>query len=451
MGKLFGTDGVRGIANRDLTPELAYKLGRIGAYILSKENKKRAKVAIGKDTRISGDLLESAMTAGFLSMGVDVISLGVIPTPAVAYLTRYLGADFGVVISASHNPAEYNGIKFFDSRGYKLPDEVEEQIEEYILDDRDVDVRMEGKDVGTIIYDENSINEYTDFLKTTINCDFKGFKIAVDAGNGAAYKSAPKLLKDLGADVVIINDNPDGININKGCGSTDPEVISQLVKEVGADIGLSFDGDADRLIAVDEKGDIVDGDHIMAICGLNLKKHNKLKKNTIVGTVMSNIGLEIAMKEHGCSVVKTKVGDRYVLEEMMKEGYSLGGEQSGHVIFLDHNTTGDGLLTAIQLIATMKDENKKLSELAKVMTSYPQVLVNAKVKKENKEAYKNDDVIMKEIASVEEKLAGEGRVLIRPSGTEPLVRVMLEGKNQEELNKMATSLAKLIEERLGQF
>jgi len=449
MGKLFGTDGVRGIANRDLTPELAYKLGRIGAYILSKDNNKRSKVVIGKDTRISGDLLESAMTAGFLSMGVDVISVGVIPTPAVAYLTRYLGADIGVVISASHNPAEYNGIKFFNSEGYKLPDSVEEEIEEYILNDRDVDVRMEGKDVGVIIYDENSIDEYTDFLKTTLNCDFKGLKIAVDAGNGAAYKSAPKLLKDLGAEVVIINDNPDGTNINKGCGSTDPEVIAELVKKVQANIGVSFDGDADRLIAVDENGEVVDGDHIMAICGVNLKKHGKLNRDTIVGTVMSNIGLEVAMKEYGCNVVQTKVGDRYVLEEMVKEGYSLGGEQSGHVIFLDYNTTGDGLLTAIQLIATMKEEGKKLSELSRIMTSYPQVLVNAKIKKENKEAYKDDSVIMKEITAIEEKLAGEGRVLIRPSGTEPLVRVMLEGKNQEELNTLATNLAKLIEERLS--
>ncbi|QUH18896.1 phosphoglucosamine mutase [Alkaliphilus sp. B6464] len=448
MGKLFGTDGVRGIANRDLTPELAYRLGRIGAYILSKDNNKRAKVVIGKDTRVSGDLLESAMTAGFLSMGVDVISLGVIPTPAVAYLTRYLEADFGVVISASHNPSEYNGIKFFNSQGYKLPDAVEDEIEEYILNDRDVNVKIEGKDVGIIIYDDNSIDEYTDFLKTTLSCDFKGLKVAVDAGNGAAYKSAPKLLKDLGAEIIVINDNPDGTNINKGCGSTNPEVIAQLVKETGANIGISFDGDADRLIAVDENAEIVDGDHIMAICGANLKKHNRLKKDTIVGTVMSNIGLEIAMKEYGCSVIKSQVGDRYVLEEMIKGGYSLGGEQSGHVIFLDHNTTGDGLLTAIQLIATMKEEGKKLSELASIMTSYPQVLINAKVKKENKGAYKEDPVIMKEITAIEEKMAGQGRVLIRPSGTEPLVRVMLEGKNQEELNTLATNLAKLIEERL---
>lgn len=449
MGKLFGTDGVRGIANRDLTPELAYKLGRIGAYILSKNNNRKAKVAIGKDTRISGDLLESAMTAGFLSMGVDVISLGVIPTPAVAYLTRHLEADFGVVISASHNPAEYNGIKFFNSQGYKLPDAVEDEIEEYILNNRDVEVRMEGKDVGVIIHDENSVEEYTNFLKSTVNCDFKGLKIAIDAGNGAAYKSAPKLLNDLGAEVIIINDNPDGTNINKKCGSTDPEVIAKLVKETNANIGISFDGDADRLIAVDENGEIVDGDHIMAICGANLKKHGKLKKDTIVGTVMSNIGLEIAMKEYGCNVVKTKVGDRYVLEEMVKEGYSLGGEQSGHVIFLDYNTTGDGLLTGIQLIATMIDENKKLSELSSIMTSYPQVLVNARVKNENKEAYTEDKNIMREIREIEEKLAGEGRVLIRPSGTEPLVRVMLEGKKQDELNVLATNLAKLIEETLG--
>lgn len=449
MGKLFGTDGVRGIANRDLTPELAYKLGRIGAYVLSKDSNKKAKAVIGKDTRISGDLLESAMTAGFLSMGVDVVSLGVIPTPAVAYLTRYLDADFGVVISASHNPAEYNGIKFFNSQGYKLPDEVEEEIEEYILNDRDVDIRVEGKDVGVIIYDNNSIEEYTDFLKTTVNCDFKGLKVAVDTGNGAAYRPAPKLLKDLGAEVIIINDNPDGTNINKGCGSTNPEVIAKLVKDVGANIGISFDGDADRLIAVDETGEVVDGDHIMAICGANLKKHNRLKKDTIVGTVMSNIGFEIAMNEHGCNIIKSQVGDRYVLEEMIKGGYSLGGEQSGHVIFLDHNTTGDGLLTAIQLIATMKEEGKKLSELASIMTSYPQVLVNAKVKKDNKEAYKEDSVIIKEITAIEEKMAGQGRVLIRPSGTEPLVRVMLEGKDQEELNTLATTLAKLIEERLG--
>ncbi len=450
MGKLFGTDGVRGIVNRDLTPELAYKLGHIGAHVLTGEvNNKKAKVVIGKDTRISGDLLESAITAGFLSMGVDVVSLGVIPTPAVAYLTRYLGADFGIVISASHNPAEYNGIKFFNSEGYKLSDEVENKIEEYILNHGDVDNRVEGKDVGLIVHDENAVGEYISFLKTTLDCDFKSFKIAVDAGNGAAYKVAPKLLQELGADVFIINNQPDGININDDCGSTNPQKVVELVKETKADIGLSFDGDADRLIAVDEKGNIVDGDHIMAICAANLKKHGRLKNNTVVGTVMSNMGFEIAMKEQGLNVKRTKVGDRYVLEEMIKGEYCLGGEQSGHVIFLDYNTTGDGLLTAVQLIAVMKEEGKKLSELANIMTSYPQILVNAGVKKENKEKYREDPVIMKEIKAVKEKMAGQGRVLIRPSGTEALIRVMLEGKNQDELNILATNLANFIEERLG--
>ncbi|HZK57206.1 MAG TPA: phosphoglucosamine mutase [Clostridia bacterium] len=450
MGKLFGTDGIRGIANRDLTPELAYKLGRIGAYVLlDEDDNKKGKVVIGKDTRISGDLLESAITAGILSMGADVVSLGVAPTPAVAYLTRYLRADFGIVISASHNPAEYNGIKFFNNEGYKLLDETENKIEEYILNHIDVNSGVEGKDIGSIIYDRNSIYEYINFLKTTLDCNFEGFKIAVDAGNGAVYKAAPKLLRDLGAEVFVINDQPNGININEDCGSTNPQKVAGLVRETGADIGLSFDGDADRLITVDENGEIVDGDYIMAICAADLKKYGKLKNNTVVGTVMSNMGFEAAMREQGCNVARAQVGDRYVLEEMIKGGYCLGGEQSGHVIFLDYNTTGDGLLTAIQLIGVMKKEGKKLSELTDIMTSYPQVLVNARVKKENKEKYTEDLVIMEEIKVIEEKMTGYGRVLIRPSGTEALVRVMLEGRNQEELNILATDLAKLIEERLG--
>lgn len=449
MGKLFGTDGVRGIANRDLTPQLAYKLGRIGAYVLNRNNNKKARAVIGKDTRISGDLLEAAITAGFLSMGVDVVSAGIIPTPGVAHLTRHLKADLGVVISASHNPAPYNGIKFFNSEGYKLSDEVEEEIEKYILNGEDVNIVKEGKDVGIIIHGEDSRDQYIDYLKTSLKNDLTGLKIAVDTGNGAAYKLAPKLLKDLGAQVIVINDRPDGININEDCGSTNPEKVGQLVRETKADIGLAFDGDADRLIAVDENGNVVDGDYIMAICAVNLKKHGRLKNNTVVGTVMSNMGFEVAMGENGCRVKRTKVGDRYVLEEMIKGDYSLGGEQSGHVIFLDYNTTGDGLLTAIQLISVMKEEGKKLSQLASIMTSYPQVLVNARVKKENKEKYKEDKLIMEEIKAIEEKIAGQGRVLIRPSGTEALVRVMLEGKNQEELNRLANNLAKLIEERLG--
>jgi phosphoglucosamine mutase len=447
MGKLFGTDGVRGIANRDLTPELAYKLGRVGAYILLKE-KDEAKVIIGKDTRISGALLECALAAGFLSMGVEVLSLGVIPTPAVAYLTRLLKADCGVMISASHNPAEYNGIKFFNYQGYKLPDEVEEEIERYILNNKEVEYRAEGSKMGRFVHVENAVEQYKTYLKSIFCCRFEKLKIAVDTGNGAAYEAAPEILKELGAEVFLINNVPNGININLNCGSTHPEAVQNLVKSTGADIGLAFDGDADRLIAVDEKGQIVDGDHIMAICAVKLKNQKGLRNNTIVATVMSNIGLDIAMKEKGCRVVKTKVGDRYVLEEMINKGYSLGGEQSGHVIFLDYNTTGDGLLTALQLISALKEEKKPLSELASMMTSYPQVLVNAKVKNENKEAYLKDMDIINEISRIEKRMEGQGRVLIRPSGTEPLVRVMLEGKNQEELAHLATSLAKLIESKL---
>lgn len=448
MGKLFGTDGVRGIANKDLTPELAYKLGRIGAYVLLK-NSKKAKVIIGKDTRLSGDLLENAMVAGFLSMGVDVVALGVIPTPAVAYLVRHLQTDCGVMISASHNPAEYNGIKFFNHQGYKLPDEVEDEIEGYILEDKDVEIRVTGADIGVLTPLENANQLYSSYLASTIEGDLKGLKVVLDTGNGAAYKIAEEIFVELGAEVHIINNKPNGVNINLHCGSTHPEVLQAVVKEVGADLGITFDGDADRAIAVSNEGQIIDGDHIMAICSRRLKRHNALKKNTLVATVMSNIGLDIAMKEMGCQTVKTKVGDRYVLEEMIKENYSLGGEQSGHIIFLDYNTTGDGILTALQLVAAVKEENKSLSELSKIMTSYPQVLVNAKVTGPDKNAYLEDAEIMAEIKRIEEKLAGEGRVLIRPSGTEPLVRVMLEGKDQEELNILANSLAKLIENRLN--
>ncbi|WP_026476493.1 phosphoglucosamine mutase [Alkaliphilus transvaalensis] len=450
MGKLFGTDGVRGIANKELTPELAYKLGRVGAYELLKDNKNtKAKVVIGKDTRRSGDLLETAMAAGFLSMGIDVISLGVIPTPAVAYLIRHLKADCGVVISASHNPAEYNGIKFFDHRGYKLPDEMEAEIEGYILRNEDVPTRPTGADIGVLTHYNAAGDEYINFLKSTVKRDFKGLKIAMDTGNGAAYLLAPKLFRELGAEVFVVNEEPNGLNINFNCGSTHPEVVQKLVEETNAHVGITFDGDADRAIAVNEKCQIVDGDHIMAICGSKLKKHNVLKNDTIVATVMSNIGLELCMKDFGCQVAKTKVGDRYVLEEMIKNNYSLGGEQSGHIIFLDYNTTGDGLLTALQLVDTIVEEEKPFSVLSSMMTSYPQVLVNAKVKNENKDGYLKDEEIIAEIKRIEDHLAGKGRVLIRPSGTEPLVRVMLEGQNQEELNHLATELAKMIEEKLS--
>ncbi|MCD5414152.1 MAG: phosphoglucosamine mutase [Clostridiales bacterium] len=450
MRKLFGTDGVRGIANKDLTPELAYRLGRAGAYVLFKDkNKDKTKVIIGKDTRISGDMLENAMSAGFLSMGVDVLSLGVVPTPAIAHLARELGADCGVMISASHNPVEYNGIKFFDNRGCKLRDEAESEIEKIVLQNDEIQYRAVNEKVGIIKRVENAIELYMEYLLKTTSHNFIGMKIAIDTANGSAYEVAPKLLKQLGAEVFVINDKPDGMNINLNCGSTHLEAIKKLVKETGSDIGISFDGDADRALAVDSKCQIIDGDYIMAICGMKLKKKKELNKDTIVATVMSNIGLDLAVRKENISVLKTKVGDRYVLEEMINNNYTLGGEQSGHIIFLKHNTTGDGLLTAIQLIDTIKEEGKTLEELASVMTSYPQVLVNASVKKENKTEYLRDKEIMEEIERIENSMSGKGRVLIRPSGTEPVVRVMLEGENQKDLEYLATKLAKLIESRLS--
>lgn len=447
MGKLFGTDGVRGIANKDLTSDLAYKLGRVTGYFLTK-GKKRPKMVVGQDTRISGDMLEGALSAGLNSVGIDVLYVGVLPTPAVACLIRILDADGGVMISASHNPVEYNGIKFFNEGGFKLTDEMENSIEEYILNDIDVDFLPTSGDVGRKIRVENPERKYMDFLKNTIDVDFKGLKVAVDCGNGAVCNIAPELLHELGAKVYVIHNEPNGVNINVNCGSTNTKEIERLVGETGADVGLSFDGDADRLIAVDENGNIVDGDHILAICGIHMKDKGKLKSNTIVGTVMTNMGLDICLKEHGINTIKTKVGDRYVLEEMIKGHHSLGGEQSGHIIFLDENTTGDGLLTAIQLLSVVKERNEKLSKLASVMKEMPQVLVNAEVAKEKKNSYLEDEVIVNKINEIENHFHGKGRVLIRPSGTEPLVRVMIEGQNQEEIIKYAKELATLIEERL---
>ncbi len=447
MGRLFGTDGVRGIANKELTVELAYKLGQAGAYVLGK-NKEKCKIVIGRDTRISGDMLEAAMVAGICSVGSDVITVGVIPTPGVAYLTRKYKADAGVVISASHNPVEYNGIKFFNSQGYKLNDDVEKEIEDIILDNYNITDLPTGENIGKKIEMTDAVNTYIEFLKNTVDVDFTGLKVALDCGNGAASLVAPKLFKDLGADIEVINDNPTGTNINVECGSTNPEKLQELILKSGADIGLSFDGDADRLIAADEKGKIVDGDHIMAICGVNLKQNGELSQNKVIATVMSNMGLDICLAEHGIDIVKTKVGDRYVLEEMLKSRSVIGGEQSGHIIFLNHNTTGDGCLSGLKLTSVLKTSNKKISELAKVMTSLPQILVNAKVDNSKKKKYMEDEFIRQEINKVEEKFHGQGRVLIRPSGTEPLVRVMIEGKNQEELKQIAEDLAKLIEERL---
>lgn len=448
MGKLFGTDGVRGIANTELTCELAYKLGRIGAYLLT-EGKKKAKIVVGKDTRVSGDMLEASLIAGILSVGSDALCLGVIPTPAVAYLTRKYNADAGIVISASHNPVEYNGIKFFNRDGFKLADEVEEKIEDYILNNKDIDYKPIGNEVGKKINVETAIDDYSQFLKSTIDVNLMGMKVAIDCSNGASYMTAPKTLRELGAEIDVINHNPDGYNINYNCGSTHPEIIQQHVLETKADLGLAFDGDADRLIAVDEKGNIIDGDKIMAVCGAYLLEEGELKDNTLVATVMSNIGLEKALDKYNCNIVKTKVGDRYVLEEMKKSGYVLGGEQSGHIIFLEHNTTGDGLLSALQLISVVKKKNKPLSELASIMKVYPQVLKNARVSNDKKKKYLKDEKIASRIQEIEEIFHGEGRVLIRPSGTEPLVRVMLEGSNEEMLERHSKELVELIEARLG--
>ncbi|AGB18193.1 phosphoglucosamine mutase [Thermoanaerobacterium thermosaccharolyticum] len=447
MARLFGTDGVRGIANKDLTPQLAFELGRAGAYVLT-ECSRRPKILIGRDSRVSGDMLQSALTAGLTSVGAEVIDAGIIPTPAVAYLTRFYKLDAGVVISASHNPVEYNGIKFFNKDGYKLPDEVEDKIEKIINENIDLPTPT-GLDVGNVIESKSAQRDYIEFLKSTINCDLKGLKIVLDCAYGASSTVAPILFHELGADVILYGSHPNGEKINVKCGSTNPKVLQEIVAGTGADVGFAFDGDADRLIAVDEKGNIVDGDHIMAMCGIHLKSRGKLNKNTVVVTVMSNIGLDIALKQNGIDVVKTKVGDRYVLEEMVRNGYSIGGEQSGHIIFLDHNTTGDGEITALKVAELLVSSGKKLSELSGVMVSYPQVLINAKVKNELKHKYMDDEDIAREINKLEKEMQGEGRVLIRPSGTEPLVRVMVEGKDQEKIESMAKELASLIEKKLN--
>ncbi|MDW5299273.1 MAG: phosphoglucosamine mutase [Sedimentibacter sp.] len=447
MGELFGTDGVRGIANVDLSSELAYKLGRVGGYFLTK-GKKRPKMVVGMDTRISGDMLEGALSAGLNSVGIDVLYLGILPTPAVARMIKILEADGGVMITASHNPVEYNGIKFFNEKGLKLTDEIENSIEEYIINNIDIDYLPVSGEVGRKIRIENPVRKYMDFLKETIDVDFKGLKVAVDCGNGAVYKAAPELLHELGAQVYVLHNDPNGININVDCGSTRPEEIQKLVLETGADIGLSFDGDADRLIAADENGNIVDGDHVLAICGISMKEKGMLKSNAVVGTVMTNMGLDICLEGKNIDIIKTKVGDRYVLEEMLKGHHSIGGEQSGHIIFLDYNTTGDGLLTAIQILSVMKEKNTKLSKLANVMKVMPQVLVNARVSEDKKKAYLEDEMIKNKIEKIEKHFDGKGRVLIRPSGTEPLVRVMIEGEDLEELKLYANELAELIEERL---
>jgi phosphoglucosamine mutase len=449
MGTLFGTDGVRGVANKELTVDLAYRLGQAGAYVLTKENRHKPTILIGRDTRLSGEMLTAAMIAGICSVGANAVSIGVVPTPAVAYLTREYEADAGVVISASHNPVEYNGIKFFNNSGYKLSDALEEEIET-IVNNRCSNIELPtGTEIGRVLYRNESIYDYIRYAKRQVSHRFDGLKVVIDCANGASYVSAPEALRELGAEVVIIHNEPDGTNINKACGSTHMEDLKAYVIQVGADIGFAFDGDADRCLAVDEHGRLVDGDQLMAICGNYMKEKGTLRKDTIVGTVMSNLGFTLMGQEQGINIVQTQVGDRYVLERMLEEGYNIGGEQSGHIIFLDENTTGDGLLTALHVLEVIKDTGKRLSELASIMNVLPQVLVNAKVTTEKKYAYQNNPTILEAIESLEEKFAGEGRVLIRPSGTEPLVRVMIEGKNKAELQRDATALAGLIEELLN--
>jgi len=449
MGRLFGTDGVRGIANSELMPETAFKLGKAGSFVLSK-NEKSPIVLIGKDTRISGDMLEDALSAGILSMGGNVIKVGVLPTPAIAYLVKYYNADAGVVISASHNTFEYNGIKFFNGEGFKLDDDIEDQIEEIIIRDIEINGHITGDKLGRCLEAEDDALElYAKFLESTMDVRLDGMKVVLDCANGAAYKVAGKVFEDLGAKVIIIANKPDGININDQCGSTHPEKLQEAVIKNKANLGLAFDGDADRLIAVDEKGRIVDGDKTIYICAKMLKETGQLPGNLVTATVMSNLGFHKALEKIGCNLEITSVGDRYVLESMIKTGCAIGGEQSGHIIFLNHTTTGDGILSALQLIKAVKLSGKEISSLADEVTIYPQVLKNARIKNENKKKYDKDLIIIDEIKKVENKMAGEGRVLVRPSGTEPLVRVMIEGENIKDITKLAEDLAELITKRLG--
>ena len=454
MRKYFGTDGIRRIANTELSPELVYKVAKAGAYVLSKHTDHAPTILIGRDTRISGSLIESAMVAGFLSYGANVKILGVMPTPAVAYLTRRFKADASVVISASHNTYEFNGVKYFSNKGMKIPDELEEEIEE-VMDSGKIDELTAVNDkIGVSEIRIDLLEEYVYFFRKNFeeeleNLDKANFTVAIDTANGATSVVAEKVFEKLGIKHHIINNNPDGININDNCGSTHLEGLKKFVVENKCSLGVAYDGDGDRCLLVDENGNEIDGDKILAVISNYLKKKGELKKDTVVATVMSNLGLNKYTENNGLKLVQTKVGDRYVLEEMMKNGYNLGGEQSGHVILLDYNPTGDGILTSIMFIKTLLEENKKASELCNIIKLYPQVLVNAKVSSDKKYDFDKDEEIKEEIKKLEEEFSGNGRVLIRTSGTEPLVRVMIEGENQEYIKAKAEKLAKLIEKKLS--
>ena len=446
MSRMFGTDGVRGVANEELTPDLALKLGQAGACVLSKENKHKPTIMVGCDTRISGDMLANALMAGACSVGANCVFVGVLPTPAIAYLTKKYKVDAGVVISASHNPVEFNGIKFFDGNGYKLPDALEDEIEALINSGMQGVTFPIGAGVGKVKYRTDAREEYINHSIKAIDADLSGLRIVVDTAEGAAYYTSVEALKELGATVIPIHNVPDGTNINANCGSTHLEELMARVVYEKANLGLAFDGDADRLLAVDENGKEVNGDQIMGIIGKYMKEHGKLKKNTIVATVMSNLGFFQMGEREGIHIEQTKVGDRYVLERMKEINANLGGEQSGHIIFLDDNTTGDGLLSALHLLEVMVDTGKPLSELASVVEILPQALVGAKVPNHKKETYMEYPEIAEAIKELTDKFAGKGRVLIRPSGTEPLVRVMIEGNDKELISAEAKKLANLIEE-----
>ncbi|MGN1329628.1 MAG: phosphoglucosamine mutase [Eubacterium sp.] len=451
MGRLFGTDGVRGVANEDLTSELALKIGRAAAMVLLKESKSaKPTVLIGRDTRASGDMLEAALTAGFCSVGCNVLSVGIIPTPAVAFLVEKYGCEAGVMISASHNPCEYNGIKIFQSTGYKLDDAIENEIEDIILNNSEEIPVVTGGNVGNRMFCKTAVKDYVNHIVSTASVRFDGVSIAIDCANGSASVCAKEIFTSLGAKCLMLSDTPDGTNINDNCGSTHPEELMEFVKSsASVDLGVAFDGDADRVIAVDENGNIVDGDKIIAICSKRMKEEGTLAKNTVVVTVMSNMGFFKFCGENDINCVKTAVGDRYVLEKMLKDGCNIGGEQSGHVIFHDFATTGDGELTAVQLIETVVKSKKSLSQLADVMKVYPQVLINVQVTNEGKKKYNNDEYIISAVQQAEMELHGDGRVLVRVSGTEPLIRVMLEGSDLEQITALGNEIADVVRERLS--
>lgn len=449
MGRLFGTDGARGVANTELTAELAMNIGRAAAMVLINDEVEHPTILIGKDTRLSGDMLEGALIAGLCSVGANVKLLGVVPTPAVAYLIGKYNADAGIMISASHNPFEFNGIKVFSSDGCKLPDDLENRIEEIVLDNVVPYAIAKDENIGKVTRLETAADDYVDHVAKSVGCDLEGMEIALDCSNGSSSRTAEKLFTKLGAKVHVLFDKPDGININKDCGSTHIGRLQSYVREHKLCCGLAFDGDADRCLAVDENGNLVDGDYLIAICAKDMKDRGMLKKNAVVGTVMTNMGFNKFCEENDMTFVSTKVGDRYVLEAMLREGYNIGGEQSGHIIFLDYATTGDGELSGTMILSIMKRTGEKLSTLAKIMERMPQVLINVKVSAEGKLAFYTDKEVKAEINRVTEILGDRGRILVRVSGTEPLVRVMLEGENLEEIQNLAEEAAQVVRERLS--